>query len=456
MNPLPTDAVLPQLAVALDPVAMAAAFGEVLRPHGMQIDACHVERVKYRPGRNATLAYRLCLRDAGWNVFEQHVAARLCGDRSADRIVRGSAATLGPSPAGPSLHWLQALDMLTWWWPNDPKLRAPRALSDPAVLRDQVLPALMPALGADAGAVDACEFEIVQYVPEHRLCARVDLRWRAAAAVHAQRVYCKASREPAAATVHALLVQLHESQAWRDGRLHTPRPLLWHAPTETVWQEGMPGRPLLDASPHLQAACAPAVGEQLAALHATPTATPRELTAATMRDRLAEVVRVLSPLLGGPALDAAVRALEAGWAALGDGEPASTLHGDFHGRNILVEDLRAGPRVALIDLDGVHRGPAVLELGAWVADAIYRAALEGAPVDRDRQAWRTLIDAYVAAGGSRPQPRALAWAVAWNLLTQRAWRCAVNLKPGRYALAPRLIQLAADFASRGGAEEVAC
>ena len=31
----------------------------------------------------------------------------------------------------------------------------------------------------------------------------------------------------------------------------------------------------------------------------------------------------------------------------------------------------------------------------------------------------------------------LAWATAWSLLTQRAWRCVVNLKPGRWAIAPR-------------------
>ena len=54
MNRLPQDPVVPQLAVALDPAAMAQAFADVLRPHGVQVDACHVERVKYRPGRNAT------------------------------------------------------------------------------------------------------------------------------------------------------------------------------------------------------------------------------------------------------------------------------------------------------------------------------------------------------------------------------------------------------------------
>jgi len=453
---LPQDAVLPQLAVALDPAAMAQAFADVLRPHGVHVDACHVDRVKYRPGRNATLGYRLSLRDGGWNAFEQHVAARLCGDRSADRIVRSSAAALGPSPAGPGLHWMPALDMLTWWWPNDPKLRAPRMLSDPAVLRGQVLPALLPALGAGNATVDAGELEIVQYVPELRLCARVDLRWSDGEAMQSRRVYCKASREHDSGTAHWLLLQLQQSAAWRAGRLHTPRPLLWHAPTATAWQQGLPGQPLLDTPAALQAACCAAVGEQLALLHATPTATPLEVTPEGLRERLAEVVRVLSPVLGEGALGDAAQALRDGWPALADDAAASTLHADFHGRNILVEDRPGGPHVALVDLDGLCRGPALLELGAWVADAVYRALLEGAPAEREQPAWRALIDGYVQAGGHRPAPAALAWAVAWNLLTQRAWRCVVNLKPGRFELAPRLVRLAADLARRGGSLELAC
>ena len=94
-------------------------------------------------------------------------------------------------------------------------------------------------------------------------------------------------------------------------------------------------------------------------------------------------------------------------------------------------------------LDGLHCGPDLLELGAWVADGLYRALLDGAELRRDEAAWQSLLDAYARAGGGTPAPAALAWATAWNLLTQRAWRCVVNLKPGRLAIAPRLVALAA-------------
>jgi hypothetical protein len=443
---VPQDAALPQLALALDGAAMAEVFAEVLRPHGMRVEACSVERVKYRPGRNATLSYRLMLRDAQQRGVTQRVAARLCGGDGAQRTVRASAGALAASAAGPALRWLPAQGMLTWWWPNDAKLRAPHLLACERRLRDEALPALLPLLGVPSGADVDIELEIVQYVPEHRLCARVDLQWHDGGAARTQRVYAKASREPDGATAHGLLAQLQASPAWREGRLHTPRALLWHAATDLYWQEGLPGQPLAELDADTAAAYSAALGAQLAVLHATPVQVHRAITGDEMRQRLADVVDRLSPVLGDEAMRVAAQALERGWTAI-DGEPMATLHGDLHARNILVVQAAGGaPRVSLIDLDGLRRGPALLELGAWVADAMYRALLDGAPATRDRAAWCTLIDAYADAGGARPSAGALRWATAWSLLTQRAWRCVVNLKPGRFALAPRLVALATELA----------
>ena len=191
-------------------------------------------------------------------------------------------------------------------------------------------------------------------------------------------------------------------------------------------------------------ACAPALGAQIAALHATPLHAARETTRDDMRARLADVVQRLTRVLGGDPLHRAAQAIDGGWQAL-DGLPMATLHGDLHTRNILVSERGSGPRVSLIDLDSLHRAPALLELGAWVADAMYHALLEGAPAQRDQAAWCALIDTYVDAGGARPDPAALRWATAWSLLTQRAWRCVINLKPGRFVLAPRLVALAAEL-----------
>jgi Ser/Thr protein kinase RdoA (MazF antagonist) len=157
---------------------------------------------------------------------------------------------------------------------------------------------------------------------------------------------------------------------------------------------------------------------------------------------VSEILGYVLPATRG-VLQHAAACLREGLDAQGEA-PACTLHGDLHPRNILAD----GEQLALIDLDGLRRGPAVLELGAWIADGMYRALLDGAAPTRDGDAWQALLDGYAAAGGAVPRPRDLAWATAWNLLCQRAWRCAVNLKPGRFEIAPRLIALACETAAQ--------
>jgi aminoglycoside phosphotransferase (APT) family kinase protein len=430
---------------------MAEVFAEEVRAHGAQLESCRIERIKYRPRRNCTLSYRLRLHGSTANlVFEQRVAARLCGGGDSMRRAAGAGkARLTASLAGPALRLLPALDMLTWWWPNDAKLAAPRVLADARGLREHVLPELVAALSAGRGSLIDHQLDIAQYVPECRLCARVDVRWRAGGDLVDQRVYAKAGREPDGAAAHAILRALQASPAWRAGQLRTPRALLWQPAFDLHWQQALPGRAMLDLAPAKAARLAAPLGAQLAALHSTPVAVARELTPQSLRARFTEVTEVLGDVLPGSrgALQRAAACLSEGFGGL-VGVPAATLHGDLHPRNILAD----GEQLALIDLDDLCRGPAPLEFGAWIAEGMYRAVLENAAPARDRTAWQALLDGYADAGGTVPRPRELAWATAWNLLCQRAWRCVVNLKPGRFAIAPRLIALASEVAGKHSLE----
>lgn len=453
--PLPIDPALPQLARAMNADDMAAVFAEALRAHGASVESCEVERIKYRPRRNCTLAYRLRVRDlTDGRIFEQRVAARLCGNHSevARRAARAAAKSLLPSVAGPTLRVLPSLDMLTWWWPNDGKLRAPQVLADELRLADEVLPQVVARLSDGRGRLRGHRVEVVQYVPEHRLTARVTLCWREGGRGIERLLYAKASREPDSAAAHALLAALQASSAWREGRLRTPAALLWQPAAGLHWQQAMAGRAWLDLPAAQTESLAPALGAQLAALHATVVPVARRLDAEALRSRLAEVVSVLTDALprAGDALARSAAALDERLPDIALLPPA-TLHGDLHPRNILVD----GSQLSLIDLDGLRRGPAVLELGSWIADGIYRAVLDGQSPQRDASAQQRLLDAYADAAGEAVEPRLLASATAWALLTQRAWRCVVNLKPGRFAIAPRLVELAASCAEGTAALQVA-
>jgi hypothetical protein len=442
---LPDDPALPRLRAALDGAVMAAHFGDLLRGHGARVEACVVERIKYRPRRNCTLSYRLSLCDGASGArFEQRVAARLCSaDEIGARHARAASTAWPASPAGPAMCRLPTLDMLTWWWPNDPKLIAPAVLADARGLREQWLPPVLAALATEAAELGGHELAVMQYVPEQRLTARVELHWQLGGQAQSQTVYAKSSCEPDGATSHALLRTLQSSAAWQAGRLNTPRALLWQPQAQLHWQQGVAGRALLDLPPAQAAALAPSLGAQLAALHGIPVALTHAITPAAMRARLAEVQAVLGAALPQSRADLAlaVRRLLQGlhWV---EGVPPVTLHGDLHPRNVLAD----GQRLSLIDLDGLCRGPALLELGSWSADGICRAVLEGDAPLRDASSWQGLLAGYAQGGGTTPAAAALAWSAAWHLLTQRAWRCVVNLKPGRFAIAPRLVAFAAELA----------
>jgi Ser/Thr protein kinase RdoA (MazF antagonist) len=245
---------------------------------------------------------------------------------------------------------------------------------------------------------------------------------------------------------------LWHSEARRCGRLRLPRPLGWQAGSGLHWQRAVPGIALLDKTPQPDAASSAAAGALVAALHGTPAPAAPALGEAELRQRLHEVVAVLGQVLptARPQLDDLATALLAGLPAALEAAPC-TLHGDLHPRNLLAE----GEMLSLIDLDSARRGPAVLELGAWLADGLYRAALQGHDLAATTRAGQAFVAAYAAAGGARHDAQALAWATAWQLLCQRAWRCVVNLKPGRFALTPRLLEQASGLLAPQAVHEVA-
>ena len=443
---LPRDRALPRLGLALDGDAMAEVFAAALR--GRRVRRCEVDRVKYRPGRGATLGYRLVLRDerTGRDT-EQRAGARLCtAGESAQRLERAAVRAALPAATGAAWLHLPALDMLVHWAPNDAKLDALAWLDGPAALPREAIEPVAAALGA-AGGAQVRDATLVQYVPEQRACARVELDVERADGTGAAEVlYVKADAERRGEATHAVMAALHASAAHGRALPCTPQPVLWDDTTGLHWQRALRGRALADADPAVGAKASARVGEQLAALHGTPVPVARRATAEALRAQpreaaqwLREVEPAWSPLLGRLS-----RRLDAGGAGL-EREPVATLHGDLHAHNILVD----GEDLSFIDLDSVQCGPPVMELGAWVADALYRVLLEGRDAFVAAHACRAFLDAHAQVSGHAPDPALLAWATAHSLLCTRAYRSVANLKPGRFEAVPALLALADDIAAAG-------
>lgn len=450
---LPVDAALPQLVQALDAHAMASVFAGLL--DGTEVLGCEVDRVKYRPQRNCSVSYRLHLRTLQHlHGFEQRVSARFChSGEAAPRHQRAAARGWTASPAGPGISHVPALDMLAHWLPNDPKLAALPLLCNDTKLRSHCLPEVVAALTGGRGRLVDHHTTLQQVVPELRVCARVALRIQPAPglALTAHTLYAKADAQRSGAATQAVMHALSHSAAQAQGRLRTPQALLWQGLAGLHWQLAVPGMPLEDEDPQLGPASSARVGAQLAALHATPVAGLRSVGAEGLRTQVHGAVALLSRVEPAwqPMLARLAARLQSGAEALA-GEPVVTLHGDLHPRNILVD----GGQLAFIDLDGVHAGPAVLELGAWVADLLYRAALDGAAPDRALASGRAFLSAYSADGGRAVEHPLLAWSTAHDLLCKRAYRCVANLKPGRFEIVPQLLSLADAIAATGRLDAV--
>ena len=93
--------------------------------------------------------------------------------------------------------------------------------------------------------------------------------------------------------------------------------------------------------------------------------------------------------------------------------------------------------------------PAVLELGAWIADGLYRAQLDGLPLDTVQEAAAHMLAAYGRCGRHVVDHRLVAWATARALLCERAYRGVANLKPGRLERVPSLLAVAELIAAKG-------
>jgi aminoglycoside phosphotransferase (APT) family kinase protein len=451
---VPHDPALPQLAQALDAAAMAVVFQAALPD--VQVLACEVDRVKYRPGRNCSVSYRLSLRNAQTDRrFEQWVSARFCsGSDSARRHRQAQALPLVASAAGPALLHHAALDMLAFWLPNDAKLAALRLLGDGDVLRDQGLSEVMAALAGPGARLVDQQTTLVQVVPELRACARVALRLQRerGAPVTRHTLYAKADIERSGAATHAVMRALHRSPAQAAGCLRTPRPLLWQEATAVHWQLAVTGHPLHDVDPSIGPASSATVGQQLAALHATPIPAVPSVDAATLLAQQQTAADLLGRVLPHwqPRLARLVSWLAAGAAAL-DHEPIATLHGDLHPRNILVD----GAQLAFIDLDSVRRGPAVVDLGAWAAGVFYRSVIDGIEPQSASSSLSSFLSAYADAAGRAVSAPLLAWSTAHHLLCVRAYRCVANLKAGRFAAVPALLAWAEAIAAAGHVDAAA-
>lgn len=458
-NPgLPVDETLPQLPVVLNPSAMQKMFEQALWsdagrkvriPNGQNrfvVENCSIRRIKYKPGKNCLILYRLDLQDRETKQVTTHtVCARVYekgGARS--RYRKALSGTLAPSGQMAPVHHLEKLDMVAWIFPNERKLRSISRLLDEDFLRKDVLPELILHNFGSAWHWHLGGLELVHYVPEHTCTIRLHLDlqdkhfgYRRTATVYGKTYYNDEGRD-----TFVNMLALWQSAMNKQHRCFA-RPLGYDAPLQTLWQLGVPGTPLHDEDWQGKAFVKNIARAALllGRLHRQPLPYEKPLLEDGVQQKLLRLLQIAAhchlPFQGR--LAEVVGQLLASQPHLQQ-QPLVTLHGDLHLKNFIHDE----GRVALIDLDNIQTGNAYVDLGSFLANILYQGMLNQLPECQTRKIVTTFIEYYQYAVNWSVDRDALRWWLSVALLNERVLRSITRLKEGRLQLLQTLVELAGD------------
>ena len=447
---IPPDALLPQLAVILDQAAMkdrlqAQMFESVQERERFVIRSCEIDRVRYKPESSCMVTYRLEIEDTTTRKTGEQV---LCGRAyprglSLSQWDKGRMRPLVQPQFGSPLLYLPDLELVLWSFPNDRKMDTLPTLADPGRFMSAILPKILASHLGEEWTLTGATRTLVHYVGEHTCTVRIDTTvahqgdHRRQTITLFEKTYYNGDGEETFLVMH----QLWQSEARRSGQLVIAMPVWYDSSLKTLWQLGFKGTPFdscdvygLEFLPSFEEAA-----RRLATLHVTPTTCKRSTTVA---DLVADLIRVTPALIRlrpscGPALGPLVNRLLAQAERMPE-EPRATLHGDLHLQNLFIGE----DRVALIDLDNVRTGSPLLDLGSLIAGLHYVRILRRASPESCHRLVERFLQTYQANVPWPVHPQMLSWYVAAALITERAYRCVTQIKPGRLNLIDDLVDLA--------------
>lgn len=404
------------LHAALDPAWAASAFVAMLNAHDFPTRtlACHVERVRLKPGSKALIGYRLSGTDDTGQPIDQRVMVSLFPAGMATRLADVSSGTILVRPSfGPPTARLPSLRGHAWFFPNDRKVHHIGAL-----LHD------LPAEIRAAGPVVA--HDIVHYVPEQGCTTRVTL-------ASGESFYGKCRADDRGARAWSV----HRS-ASSSPRLRLAAAIAYDPVKRILWQSAVGGVALDPVDVRIRPLYwAPRVCAALG----TFASQPRDASLKRLAiDRIAQTVaaRALRSAEIMPAFGSRLDKLA---ARLGATCPAASepvlLHCDLHPGNLLWD----GESFALIDLDTAATGPCGVDHGGLVAALIHKA-IEG---KASETAIDRMVDAFRQASGLGSE---FDWFVAASVIAERLYRCGTRLKSASPDIRERLLARAENLIAR--------
>lgn len=378
------------LRLLLDGEAFADALRRRLPDAG--VDGAHATYVRYKPGTNCLVAYRIKVAGAEHDVYAKALNP---GDRAKlEGAVRGADVS---GPLGPGRLVLEDESVAVHFFPDDVKLKGLARFiggEDPPESLRKLLPECPDLWNG--------RVETLRYKPERRFVARLVPE----------------------SNVGGALLKLYTPSGFRAGRagarafgsherLRVARLLGARERRAALSFEWVAGESLDEVLTRAEAGAAvERVGEALAELHAQGAEGLTRRSSKSEARALAGIARGLAHVVPPEGLRAASLAREISLRLSLEGETANPIHGDFYASQVLIE----GDTVVVLDLDEASFGHPVSDLGNFIAH-LERGQLRGLVGARRVEELReAVLEGYSRASGRRVAPGLLAAHTAAALL----------------------------------------
>ncbi len=426
------DPVFPQLADALNPAVMGPLLQAILDPASADSVTCHVGEKRHKPGKSATIVYRLTSQTHGIQQF----TGRLCEPGQASQVF-AIECEKRPDLLDGALRFLPKPAMLLWAFPYDRKLS-----QLPTLLNLNLIQKKLSQLGICSPALDqSITCQVLHYLPERSCMIRYKLQTPAADHSNAGlTLYAKTYADAAGAEVFANMQQLNRQ--FTSGA----QALAYDCDTRTLWQSHVPGKTLCwaDLITADGAAIIESMGRCVAGLHGCKITTPSTFSDAdVLRDlwQTVTLARQTIPALG-LRIQQAVSDLTAGLKV--DETPVTaTIHHDLKLNNFLL-DLNV---VGLIDMDCVCCGDPAADLGSLIANLYLNGLRAAADVVVIDGLVNRLVASYSAHNAHGLNVSHLRWHVAAALIHEVCRRSLRQLDEQRIAAMPAYLDVSARYAA---------
>lgn len=461
---IPTDVLLPQLAMILDPEAMKERlqeqiFSSVQERERFRIRACKIPQIRYKPESSCLVTYRLDIKDMTTRKTGEHV---LCGlaypeGRSQSQWEKARGRAVVQPRFGKPVVYLPDLEMVLWSFPNDHKLRGLPYMTDLPTLRREVMPEVIANIFGSDWHIRHIAHAVIRYKIGHTCIVQVRLQLQHGSTGKKQSavLYGKTYDNEDGAETYRNMCRLWEGEASTRGQLVIAQPVAYQAESKSLWVTALAGKPLSAytmTQPKFLALLEQAA-VTVSALHQSPVSCSGTITTtglvAALQDAETTIGRAIPSF--SDALQRIVSNLSLQSQRFG-ARPLATLHHDLHLKNMYV---RSG-KVALIDLDNLCLGDPLYDIGRFIASIHTCGLVQNVPERRVKQINDVFVCAYRSNVPWDVPQQLVDWHVTAALIVKNAMRCAKRLQSGLLGDLADLIERASESRRCGNGWTESC